>query len=358
MQNISYFLVDIMPINLCDMVSIDYKQDKDGEQIMAPMDERIFLESGKVRDGIPHVREVIYVGRNGQKVERIQVNVNDNMTSFIYKPLTNYPNKGKEVWLQENLHVRIPEVHIPKILYYSQELEPEKAWMVFEDLGELEHNFSGDMMLKTTEFIPYWHLLPTSLLPEEFDGHSPSVKEIQSFILSKDVQMRQIFKSLGFLDEHITYFDEEILRQDQLDMETVVSHGDLYPLNIGEVNHTIFIFDWEYVHTNSVFWDLYSLMDITSPQYRRLVIREESRLAILARYISVRESLQSPTHGNFITDYHKYSALYSVWLLLLIDEDIAQERFEISALLRQYNETIEILKIVFDYLKYTNGQFF
>lgn len=325
---------------------------------MASMDERIFLESGKVRDGIPHVREVIYVGRNGQKVERIQVDINGAMTSFIYKPLTNYPNIGKEVWLQENLHFRIPEVHIPQILYYSQALEPEKEWMVFEDLGELEHNFSGEMMLKTSEFIPYWHLLPTSLLPEEFEGHSPRINEIQSFILSKDVQVRQIFKTLGFLDDHITYFYEDILRQDQLELETVISHGDLYPLNIAEVNHTIFIFDWEYVHTNSVFWDLYSLMDITSPQYKRLVITQESRLAILDRYISVRENLQSPTHSNFIDNYHKYSALYSVWLLLLIEEDIAQERFEKSALLRQYKETLEILKSVFEYLKYTKGQFF
>jgi hypothetical protein len=307
---------------------------------MAAMDERIFLESGKVRDGIPHVREVIYVGRNGQKVERIQVNVDDTMTSYIYKPLTNYPNKGKEVWLQANLFVRIPEVRIPKILYYSQAIEPEDEWMVFEDLGELEHNFRSDMMIKTSEFIPYWHLLPTTLLPEEFEGHTPKIKEIQTFIWAKDMQTRQLFKSLGFLDDQINCFYEDILHQDQLENEIVISHGDLYPLNIAEVNNQVYIFDWEYAHTNSVFWDLYTLMDITSPQYRRLVIQQDSRLAILARYISVRESLQSPTQGNFITDYHKYSALYSVWLLLLIEEDIAQERFEKSALLWQYEETL------------------
>ncbi|NOU63864.1 phosphotransferase [Paenibacillus sp. LMG 31461] len=325
---------------------------------MTAMNERIFLESGKVRDGIPHVREVIYVGRNGQKVERIQVNVVDTISSFIYKPLTNYPNKGKEVWLQANLFVRIPEVNIPKILFASQTLEPEKEWMVFEDLGELEHNFSSEMMLKTSEFIPYWHLLPTSLLPEQFEGHTPKIKEIQRYILAKDRQTRQLFERLGFRDEHITYFYEDILRQDQFENEIVIAHGDLYPLNIAEMKNQVYIFDWEYAHTNSVFWDLYTLMDITSPQYRRLVIQEDSRLAILARYISVRENLQSPTQGNFISDYHKYSALYSFWLLLLIEEDIAHERFEKSALLQQYKETLEILKIVFDYLKYTKGQLF
>ncbi|KRE98422.1 hypothetical protein ASG89_05280 [Paenibacillus sp. Soil766] len=325
---------------------------------MAAMNERVFLESGKIRDGIPHTREVIYVGRNGQKVERIQVSEDHTMTSFIYKPLTNYPNKGKEVWLQENLNFRIPEVHIPKILYYSRALEPEDEWMVFEDLGELKHNFSSDIMLKTSEFMPYWHLMPTSLLPEDFEGHTPRMKDIQSIIMAKDVQLRQLFNRLGFPDDHITYFYEEILRQDQFENEIVISHGDLYPLNIAEVNNKIFIFDWEYVHTNSVFWDLYTLMDITSPQYSRFVISQESRLAILARYISVRESLQSPTRGNFINDYHKYSALYSVWLLLLIEEDLTQDKFEKSALIRQYKETCEILKIVFDYLNYTNGQLF
>lgn len=323
---------------------------------MAPMDERIFLESGSVRDDIRHEREVIYVGRNGQQVERIQVDIHGTMTNYIYKPLTNYPSKGKEVWLQENLHVRIPEVHIPMILFYSRGLEPEKEWMVFEDLGELEHNFSWDLMLKTAAFIPFWHLLPTTLLPDEFEGHTPRRNEIRSSIVAKDAQLRQLLQRLRFLDSDITFFYEEILCQDQRDMESVISHGDLYPLNIAEVNHTIYILDWEYVHVNSVFWDLYTLIDITSPLYKRLVIGQESRLAILTKYMSERERLQSPTGDNFITEYHKYSALYSAWLLILIEEDIAQEKFERSALLRQYQETSEILKLIFEYLINFKGQ--
>jgi hypothetical protein len=293
---------------------------------MEALKDLIFSESGRVQDGIPHEREIIYVGRNGQKVERIRVKMDDKMTSFIYKPLTNYPTMGKEVWVQENISLRIPKVHVPRINYYSRAKEPEDYWMVFEDLGELEHNFRADIMKKTAELMPYWHLLPTSLVPNEFEGHSPHMKEIQGFILSKAVQMRELFISNGFSYDHIDYFYREILLQDHFENETVISHGDLYPLNIAEVNQKLFIFDWEYIHKNSVFWDLYTLMDITSPQYRRPVMNQTARLDILSRYISVRHSLKSPTNTNFICDYHKYSALHAIWLLLIIEEEIVTRK--------------------------------
>ena len=324
---------------------------------MVVMNESIFSESGSVLDGIPHEREVIYVGRNGQKVERIGVKMGNQMTSFIYKPLTNNPSMGKELWVQENISFRIPKVHVPRIAYYSRAKEPENYWMVFEDLGELEHNFSADIMKKTSELMPYWHLLPTFLVPNEFEGHTPRFKEIQGFILSKTAQMRELLIHNGFSNDHIDYVYREILLSDHLENETVISHGDLYPLNIAEVNEKLFIFDWEYIHKNSVFWDLYTLMDITSPQYRRPILNQASRLDILARYISVRMSLQSPTKANFVCDYHTYSALHSIWLLLLIEQDIAQERFEKSALLQQQKETLEKFKAVLGYLMIETGQF-
>lgn len=324
---------------------------------MVVMNECIFSETGRVLDGIPHEREVLYVGRNGQKVERFRVKMDDKMTSYIYKPLTNNPSMGKELWVQENISFRIPNVHVPRITYYSGAKEPENYWMVFEDLGELEHSFNADIMKKTSELMPYWHLLPTSLVPSEFEGHTPRIKEIQGFILSKPAQMRELFIRNGFSNDHIDYVYREILLKDHLENETVISHGDLYPLNIAEVKEKLFIFDWEYIHKNSVFWDLYTLMDITSPQYRRPVLNQASRLDILARYISVRTSLQSPTKANFISDYHTYSALHAIWLLLLIDQDIAQKRYEKSALLQQHKETLEIFKTVLGYLMIETGQF-
>ncbi|MDR6549197.1 phosphotransferase [Paenibacillus qinlingensis] len=325
---------------------------------MVAMNEHIFLESGRVRDDIPHEREVIYVGRNGQKVERIQVEIEGAMISFIFKPLTNYPNKGKELWVQEHISYRIPEVRIPRIMYSAQAIEPEKEWMVFEDLGELEHSFRADMLIKTSELMPYWHRLPTSLLPQAFEGHSPKLTEIQRFIQVKGEQIKQLWLRHGFQDEHMTYFLAVILPYEHLESETVISHGDLYPLNLTEVNNQSYILDWEYIHINSVFWDLYNLMDITSPQYSRLVIQQESRLDILERYMAVRSRLHFPTKEGFIRDYHSFSALYSMWLLLLIEDDIAQGKFEETALKRQYNETLEIFRIVLLFLIDTRGQNF
>ncbi|CAN7767621.1 hypothetical protein LJR153_007329 [Paenibacillus sp. LjRoot153] len=310
----------------------------------------IFSDSGEVSFGIPHDREVIYIGRNGNRVERIKVHLNNNITnSYIYKPLTNFPSMGKEVWVQENICSRIPEVRIPRIHYYSKTTDPENYWMVLEDLGKLEHKFDVDTMKKAAVCMPYWHVLPIDLVLDEYEGHSPLEQDIRKFLLSKVDQLRGILVGNGYSNEDIDYMYREII-QLHLESEVVVSHGDLYPLNIAELNNELIILDWEYIHKNSAFWDLYTLMDITSPEYRRPAINQISRIDILTKYVNVRNNLESPTKHTFIDDYHRFSAMHALWLLLLIDSDLTQEKYDKVALLLQYKETLAILKIVLDYL--------
>lgn len=315
--------------------------------------ELIFSDSGEIRCGIPHDREVIYIGRNGNAVERIRVNIDNKVSSFIYKPLTNYPSIGKEVWVQENISNRIHEVRIPKIHYFSKDEIPEKYWMILEDMGLLEHNFSLEVMKEAAAVIPRWHILTKDLVPDEFFGHSPRVNNIQAFLISKAVQLRNFFMSNSFTECDIDYIYREILLCQHIEGETVISHGDLYPLNIARLNNELVIIDWEYININSVYWDIYNLMDITSPMYRRPFLDQSARLEILAEYTSKRQKLQSPTNQTFIYDYHRYSALHSIWLLMLIEGDLTQDKFEKSSLLQQRIETLEILKMALNYLSVT-----
>jgi hypothetical protein len=311
----------------------------------------IFSESGEVRCGIPYDREVIYVGRNGNVVERIRVTFDNNIYSYIYKPLTNYPSIGKEVWVHENLISKIPQLRFPKIELYSTDSNPEKYWMILEDVGHLEHSFGYDVIKAAAALIPFWHILPTDLIPSEFEGHSPGLKNIQALLISKAIQMRNILQNAcGLTKAEIDYFYRYILLKHDLGGEIVISHGDLYSLNIAYYDDKLLILDWEYIHTNSVYWDLYNLMDITSPFYRRPILKHTDRIAILADYMSIRKELNFPVSQTFIYDYFRYSTLHCVWLLILIEGDLEQGKFEKSGLLLQQQETIAILRINFQYL--------
>ncbi|OCT13478.1 hypothetical protein A8709_17900 [Paenibacillus pectinilyticus] len=310
----------------------------------------IFSDSGEVTNGIPHSKEIIYVGRNGNRIERVRLELKAPITSYIYKPLTNYSSIGKEVWVQEHISSRIPEVRVPQISYYSKSNDPEHYWMVLEDLGEVEHPFGVDVLLKTAELIPYWHRLPKELVPDAFMGHSPLVNELQLFFEEKSAVMKPILEKHGFTSDELAYIYGDMLTLLPFESETVISHGDLYPLNIAEIDHELIIFDWEYIHKNSVFWDLYSLMDITSPQYRRPVLDQTSRIDVLTRYLTARQKLEFPTKLSFIRDYHTFSALYTLWLLVLIEGDLAHDKHDRSALLQQQQESIGIMKALLNYL--------
>jgi hypothetical protein len=303
-------------------------------------------DSGELLGGIPHDRETIYIGRNGNAVERVSVNKSNSTSSYIFKPLTNYSSIGREVWVQQHIAPRIPEVRAPYIHRSSPTENPLQYWIIYEDMGLLTHSFGIDMIKEAAAAMPHWHLLSTDLVPDEFVGHTPLVNNIQADLLSKTALIREFLNSNGFNQADFDYIHREILLQPNLAGEIVICHGDFYPLNIAHVNNELVILDWEYIHKNSVFWDLYCLMDITSPMYRRPVLQQASRVRILENYILARHRLHGSTKPNFIQNYYAYCMLYSLWLLLLIEQDLTQDKFEKKALLEQRAETLEIFRLV------------
>src|SRR5690606_26162146 len=65
---------------------------------------------------------------------------------------------------------------------------------------------------------------------------------------------------------------------------SVVSHGDYHPYNVAIRGEERIVIDWEYVHRNHRYWDLYSLLDITSFRYAKVPLQQSERIAALRRY--------------------------------------------------------------------------
>ncbi|WP_274362174.1 phosphotransferase family protein [Paenibacillus thermotolerans] len=306
-------------------------------------------EHGRLIDGAVRLREPIYKGRNGKYVERVVVTAGDRLLHAIFKPLTNEGSVGKEVWAYRHLLPHLPSIRYPKLLAAADHHEPQRYWLLYEDLGELIHSFDVSVLAAAARSIPAWHTLPIERAPTELEGHTPKLSDgVQRMLLGEDRgAFVRLLSEHGVTNAEIQYFFGVHVRRDpeSYSRETVVSHGDLNPLNIAVADDGLIFLDWEYVHRNSVFWDLYNVMDITSPSYRRPVLDRASRLSVLNAYVEGRERYGKPISdiACFIRDYYSYCLSYSAWLLLLIDRDLKVGRFNREALQRQHEETAAIL---------------
>src|SRR4051812_7310168 len=77
-------------------------------------------------------REILHKGMNGRFVERFYLTPT---LSYIFKPLTNNRQLGKEVWVHEHILPLFPAI-FPKIISYSISENTELNWMILEDLGQ------------------------------------------------------------------------------------------------------------------------------------------------------------------------------------------------------------------------------
>ncbi|WP_110930026.1 phosphotransferase family protein [Paenibacillus bouchesdurhonensis] len=121
----------------------------------------------------------------------------------------------------------------------------------------------------------------------------------------------------------------------------VLSHGDLHLGNYAIAkNGKLYILDWEHAHLNVPYWDLYHLLDMSHPRYPKQ-ITPASRERILRYYLK-----QSAYYGKtwneeaFIRDYCLFAAAFSLWMLILISDDLLRGNsvWSKEELLSQRNE--------------------
>ncbi|ULL17921.1 aminoglycoside phosphotransferase family protein [Paenibacillus sp. H1-7] len=288
-------------------------------------------------------RETLYVGRNGKAVERFVVE-NDDHSSFIFKPLTNLETIGREMWVYDHLLPHIP-VRFPNLLAQAKHRDADRFWAIYEDLGPLQHRFDRDTLVKAAAAIPSWHQLPMDCLPADFTGHTPKVDVVLNEVREKSELWQSILEKRS-VPAYLIDRAARILQQvdDELQSEWTVSHGDYHPLNLSVRNDEIIILDWEYVHLNSMYWDLYNLLDITSPNYRRPEVNASVRNEVLQVYYARRLQLGwSSRFHTFQKNYYRYALIHSLWIMTLIDKDLKAGKLDRDALLEQQKETLAIV---------------
>jgi len=319
--------------------------------------KRYVREDGTLDEEQLAGREVLYIGRNGKAVERF-VGIGMNV-SVIFKPLTNLDTIGREIWVYEQLLPSLA-VRYPHLLAYAEHRDPDRFWAIYEDLGTLRHSWDSGILLQAAQQIPSWHALPPEQIPASFEGHSPQVNEVlrQVTEVRPGWSLKNTLTGLSWPIERIrSVFSLLQSFPSGLEGETVVSHGDFHPMNLALLaDGELAVMDWEYVHRNSVFWDLYNLLDITSPRYRKPVIAPSLRSEVLAAYVQRRKQLglgfilfeddqgNSSDPAQFQNAYCRYALVYSLWILLLIEKDLANEQAkeETDALKEQRRETVQI----------------
>ncbi|MEW4371932.1 phosphotransferase [Paenibacillus kandeliae] len=263
------------------------------------------------------------------------------------------------------------------------------CWIVMEDIGVLNHVHADEQLLQIVEQMAYWHRVDVGhLIAFPQVGQKPPLSDVAASILSRWQQAQQILLQLpairssqGFdlFDTHATEPDSQqvtdqwlpILQHDIAEMvqclasqSPVLLHGDLHAGNYGvNPQGQLILLDWEHSHLGSRFWDLYHLIDLSHPLFPR-VMNAALRHSLLERYWLTERALRASSESSereqdsmglaqqymsfasFEHDYLVYAIVYSLWMLLLIQNDLLHEPpiWPRAQLLAQQTETEQHLK--------------
>jgi hypothetical protein len=301
-------------------------------------------------------RELLYQGRNGRNVERCLIQDKEELKSFIFKPLTNEHQTGKEVWAHHYLLPKLPNLDYPQLLAHSDPYAGiEQMWFIFEDLGDPPLAWSEDQIVSAARCIPHWQKLSIKLIPSSFKGDKPLLEEtigdIQEDLYSGMSIMAHLTTSCGESPSLLTDLQRIVIHMNS-DQELVVSHGDLHLGNLALKDGRIAILDWEHVHINSIYWDLFGLLEMSHPYYERQTDRQQLRERALQAYWEEFEALgHRGDYRAFMRNYYSYASVYSAWMLLLINKDLYLNFWPQEQLLRQQREIIQTWTACMDQVK-------
>ncbi|WP_240344032.1 phosphotransferase [Paenibacillus sp. SYP-B3998] len=288
-------------------------------------------------------REILYKGMNGRNVERFYVSESQ---SYVFKPLTNNEQLGKETWVYEQVLHDFRPIY-PSIRASSTSDRPEASWIIFEDLGQLEHRFEEGIVLEVTRQMAYWHSLSIDKwLDAPLKGPKPVIEElVQDLFLKKKhvIEIWTHYYPSPVIIENLF----SLLEQSSFSKSRVLSHGDLHLGNYARSNHKVFVLDWEHAHLNTPLWDLYHLVDISHPIFPK-VVTNELREKVLDSYVEQFKAHSSNSELDqlaFKKEYYLFSSTFSLWMLLLIHGDLTsgEDKWDKGLLKIQLEETLSNL---------------
>ncbi|MCZ8522076.1 MULTISPECIES: phosphotransferase family protein [Paenibacillus] len=283
-------------------------------------------------------REILYTGMNGRHVERFYLSPTE---SYVFKPVTHSGQRGREAWVYDQVLGSLPPIY-PRMLARSGESAPENgSWVIYEDLGRLQHTFREEIVLQVVEEMARWHASPVERWNEApMRGPKPPIEEIAGGLLRSSDTLAELLPSPGAAG-----MLQELLRR--LESHTwsgrrVLSHGDLHLGNYAPLNGRVVVLDWEHAHLNVPCWDLYHLVDLSHPVFPKTVT-EALRERLLDTYLDCSGERSELGRSAFKQEYYLFSAAFSLWMLGLIAGDLRRQSgpWDVSELESQREETLE-----------------
>ncbi|QIZ05874.1 phosphotransferase [Priestia megaterium] len=303
------------------------------------MPNNIVRANGKLNEEIILKKEILYKGMNGRFVERFYLTPS---TSYIFKPLTNDGQLGKEVWVHEHILPIFPAI-FPKIISYSISERTELNWMILEDLGPLSHEFHEESVLGVIKWVAWWHSLPIEELGSvPLTGLKPKIEQIVAEVCLKKDEFYRLLPSLKIEEELIDAIFSQINHLKFLEKK-VLTHGDLHTGNFAIVGDELKILDWEHTHLNSPYWDLYHLIDMSHPLFPKK-ITSPLRDRILESYLNLVKF--EIDRDCFFKEYYLFASVFSMWMILLIQKDLVENggKWSVVQLNTQLEETVSSLQ--------------
>ena len=258
-----------------------------------------------------------------------------------------------EVW--ERVVRRLP-IPAPRVLAHSAATAPAFIAYADDGLRPLRKTAGGlDRVLRAMAELHQFD--PRRLdLPAAAASHTPEASAVAAEVRSSygggagDFAWFAELASPGELAAPVDYgaaiaavrrfLDEAIRPQDAWSAaEPVLCHGDLHIGNamVSARDRRLYIIDWEFLHVDSPYFDLFQLLDATSPHTP--LPRIGARLRALGAY--GRFCGQRPEDARaFQRGCILFSGLHLFWILLRIRGDLAAKRFSRRAMRRQLRETL------------------
>ncbi len=300
------------------------------------------LPNGNLNDQKVIRKEKLYQGLNDRLVERVFF---ENDRSYIFKSIKTKTPIKQELWVHQHILKDFPAI-FPKIVAHHYSSNFDESWILMEDFGSIKHEYSRKLLAKVTNYIAWWHAFPTS--KEELNtlqGQKPTIEDIQHSLINEKAMVIEIIKEIDWSEKDSNLFFQKVVHK-TFEYKKVVSHGDLHLGNFGyTTNMDVVVIDWEHLHLNIPHWDLYFLIDSTHPEFPKMpdqTVREET----LHNYLNTIQITDPSLRKTFIADYYRFSLIFSIWMLLLINKDLHEKETNWSKeqLKRQQKETIAVIE--------------
>ena len=119
-------------------------------------------------------------------------------------------------------------------------------------------------------------------------------------------------------------------------------HGDAHAGNfmVAPRGGRLHLIDWEFAHVDYPYFDIFQLLDATSPHTALPVF--PSRLRTLSAYHAAAADLLPPWR-RFVQGYLQYALVHLFWILSLIHTDAHEGRHSAIQLMRQGRETSRLI---------------